>query len=72
MGLEKSSRDKNRRNRKEMSNMDIFSFQEKYTTKEAKKQALSKMTDKEVNAIIESCGTPQGKSFIKKLWQESK
>jgi len=55
-----------------MIDMDIFTFQDKYTTKEAKKKALSTMTEKEVNTIIESCGTPQGKSFIKKLWQESK
>lgn len=55
-----------------MIHMDIFTFQDKYTTKEAKKKALATMSDAEVNAIIESCGTPQGKSFIKKLWKESK
>jgi hypothetical protein len=70
MGLEKSSR-KKWWNRKETIDMDIFTFQDKYTTKEAKKKALSTMTEKEVNTIIESCGTPQGKSFIKKLWRES-
>ena len=51
--------------------MTVFEFQEKYQSLEKKKEALSKMTEKEVRAIIDSCGTPQGKSFIKDLYAQS-
>lgn len=48
--------------------MTIWEFQEKYKTKEDKRKALSKMNEKEVQEIIDSCGTPQGKSAIKVMW----
>ncbi|OQA27668.1 MAG: hypothetical protein BWY61_00045 [Firmicutes bacterium ADurb.Bin354] len=51
--------------------MNIFDFQKMNKTKETKRQALSKMSETEVKDIISSCGTPQGKKYIKKMWSET-
>ena len=41
--------------------MTVFEFQEKYPTREAKEEALKHMTDDEIDEIIASCTTTQGK-----------
>ena len=51
--------------------MTVFEFQEKYSTLEEKKEALSNMSEEEARKIIDSCGTPQGKAFFKKLFIET-
>ncbi|MBQ7445923.1 MAG: hypothetical protein IJS71_08345 [Clostridia bacterium] len=51
--------------------MNIFEFQEKYKTGDEKRKALAKMTKEEVDEIIKSCGLPQAKSWIKKLYMQA-
>ena len=34
------------------------------------KGLVSKMSKAEVKAVIDSCGTAQGKAYIKRLWQK--
>lgn len=47
--------------------MTVWEFQEKHPTKEQREEALKTMTDKEIDEIIESCGTMQGKIYYSKF-----
>ena len=47
--------------------MTVFEFQKKYRTKEEREKALKKMTNDEINEIIKTCGTMQGKIYYGKF-----
>ena len=41
----------------------IFEFQKMYPTRGAREKALRGMSNEEIDEIISSCGTPQGKAY---------
>ena len=41
----------------------LLEFQEKYKTKEEREKQLKKMTNEEIDELINSCGTVQGKGY---------
>ena len=43
--------------------MTVFEFQEMYPTKMAREKALRAMSNEEIDEIIASCGTAQGKAY---------
>ena len=43
--------------------MTVFEFQQMYPTKMAKEKALRGMSNEEIDEIIASCGTAQGKAY---------
>ena len=50
--------------------MTIFDLQEKYKNDhKGLRDAIGKMSHEEITQIIDSCGTPQGKSAMKKSWE---
>ena len=42
---------------------ELMAFQKRYPTKTGKARALKKMTDHQIDRLIEGCGTKQGKIF---------
>ena len=42
---------------------DVFEFQEKYPSREEREQALKKMDPIEIQRLIQTCGTKQGKIY---------
>lgn len=48
-------------------NMTFWDLQKK--SGEEIKALVSKMSKAEVKTVIDSCGTAQGKAYIKRLWQ---
>lgn len=50
--------------------MTVFDLQEKYKNDhKGLRDAIGKMSHEEITQIIDSCGTPQGKSAMKKSWE---
>ena len=53
---------------------DVFAFQKEYKTKQSREKALREMTDDQIDKLVASCGTKQGKiyyaSFKSKLSDE--
>ena len=47
--------------------MTINEFQELYPSKEEREEAVKKLSDDEIDEIIESCGTVQGKIYYSQL-----
>ena len=47
--------------------MTITEFQEKYPTKEERIEAAKALSDSEIDEIINSCGTVQGKIYYSRL-----
>ena len=43
----------------------VQQFQKRYPTMTGKKRALNKMTNAQIDALIEDCGTAQGRIFYK-------
>ena len=43
--------------------MTVFEFQEMYPNKMAREKALRQMSNEEIDEIIASCGTAQGKAY---------
>ena len=43
--------------------MNVFEFQNMYPIKPLREKALRGMTNEEINEIIDSCGTAQGKAY---------
>jgi len=43
--------------------MTVFEFQQMYPNKMARERALREMSNKEIDDIIVSCGTAQGKAY---------
>ena len=43
--------------------MTLREFQEAYPTRGSREHALRGMSNEEIDEIINSCGTPQGKSY---------
>ena len=43
--------------------MTLREFQEAYPTRGSREHALGGMSNEEIDEIINSCGTPQGKSY---------
>lgn len=50
---------------------DIFEFQDKNKTTDAKLKAFSQMSESEAKKLIATCGTPQGKVAYTKLYKQS-
>ena len=46
---------------------DVFEFQEKNPTREAREKELKKMSNEEIDKLIATCGTPQAKVYYKKF-----
>ena len=42
---------------------DVFEFQEAYPSKVAREDALRNMTNKDIDRLVETCGTKQGKAY---------
>ena len=49
--------------------MNIWDLQERYPKHEDREKVIAKMSLEEVKELISSCGTPQGKTAIKKQWE---
>lgn len=47
--------------------MTIWDLQKK--SGEEVKALISKMSKDEIKEVIDSCGTPQGKTAIKRIWE---
>lgn len=47
--------------------MTIWDLQEK--SGEEIKTLVSKMSKSEIKTVIDSCGTPQGKASMKRMWE---
>ena len=52
--------------------MNVFEFQKKYDTTEKQLQAMKKMSISDINVIIASCGTPQGKKKYSDMAKQAK
>ncbi len=52
--------------------MTVFEFQKKYPVKADRIKALINMSNKEIDEIINSCGTQQGKIYYSKFKKEEK
>lgn len=46
--------------------MTVFEFQEDFPTKEQREERLKVMSDSEIDQLIRSCGTAQGKIYYSK------
>ena len=42
---------------------DVFSFQKAHKTKQARTAALRKMTNAQIDKLVATCGTKQGKAY---------
>ena len=49
---------------------DVWEFQEKYPTKEAREKALKRMSNAQIDKIIDTCGTKQAKIYYSKFRSE--
>lgn len=47
--------------------MNIEEFQNLYPTREEREEKLKAMSNEEINKIIESCGTVQGKIYYSRF-----
>ena len=45
----------------------VWEFQEHYPTREAKEKALEAMSSGEIRALVDSCGSVQGKIFYSRF-----
>ena len=52
--------------------LNVFEFQEKYDTVEKRLTAMKKMSEREINYLIASCGTPQGKKHYSDMAKQAK
>ena len=52
--------------------MNVFEFQEAYDTAEKQLAAMKKMSERESNYLIASCGTPQGKKHYSDMAKQAK
>lgn len=43
---------------------DLFDFQNKYPAKEDRENELMKMSDKDIDVLIQTAGTKQGKAYL--------
>ena len=42
---------------------DVFSFQNAHKTKQSRERALREMSDSQIDRLVSSCGTKQGKAY---------
>ena len=47
--------------------MTVYEFQEKYPSRWEREEGVKKLSDDEIDEIIESCGTVQGKIYYSQL-----
>ena len=52
--------------------MKIEEFQKMYPTKESREEQLKTMSNEDIDKIIESCGTVQGKIYYSKFKKKDK
>ena len=50
-----------------MSYKDVFEFQKAFPTKAEREKQLKSMSNAEIDKLISTCGTPQGKVYYKKF-----
>lgn len=50
----------------------VIAFSKKYPTKKAKEEALRKMSDEEIDELIDDCPNIQGKIFYSKFKKGAK
>lgn len=51
--------------------MTVFDLQQKYANNsKGLSDEIAKMSHAEIKAVIDSCGTPQGKQAMKHLWEK--
>lgn len=42
---------------------DVFEFQDAHPTKAGREKALKAMTNAQIDKLVKTCGTPQGKAY---------
>jgi hypothetical protein len=52
--------------------MKVYEFQDLYPTREEREEKLKTMNNEEIDEIIKSCGTVQGKIYYSKFKKEEK
>jgi hypothetical protein len=46
---------------------DVFEFQKQFPDKSKREEVLKNMSNEEINHLISTCGTPQGKAYYSKF-----
>ena len=50
-----------------MKYKDIFEFQDAYPDRKEREAVLRAMSNEDIDKLISTCGTPQGKVYLKKF-----